>query len=93
MSVASTRLRLRVAPGAARSEVVGRHGDAWKVRVASPPVDGKANEAVLGLLAEALAVPRRSLTLVTGHGSRDKLVELDGLDADEAERRLAGAAR
>jgi uncharacterized protein (TIGR00251 family) len=93
MSVESTRLRLRVAPGAARSEVVGRHGDAWKVRVASPPVDGKANDAVLGLLAEVLVVPRRALTLVTGHGSRDKLVALDGLDADEAERRLAGAAR
>jgi hypothetical protein len=93
MTAVSTRLRLRVAPGASRSEVVGRHGDAWKVRVSAPPEDGKANDAVLALLADALGLPRRALTLVTGHGSRDKLVELDGLDAGEAERRLAGAAR
>jgi hypothetical protein len=93
MTGVSTRLRLRVAPGAGRNEVVGRHGDLWKVRVSAAPEGGKANEAVLGLLAGALDVPRQALTLVTGHGSRDKLVELDGLDAGEAERRLAGAAR
>ena len=91
MSGVSTRLRLRVAPGAARTEIVGRHGDAWKVRVAAPPADGKANEAVLGLLAERLAVPRRALTIVAGHAARDKLVELDGLDEREAERRLEAA--
>jgi uncharacterized protein YggU (UPF0235/DUF167 family) len=87
----TTRLRLRVAPGAAAAAVVGRHGDAWKVRVAAAPDRGKANEAVLALLAETLAVPRSSVTLVSGGGSRDKIVELAGLAPAEIERRLATA--
>jgi uncharacterized protein YggU (UPF0235/DUF167 family) len=80
-----------VAPGAARPGVVGRHGDAWKVRVAAAPERGRANEAVLELLAEALAVPRASVTLVSGSASRDKIVELSGIPPDEVERRLATA--
>lgn len=88
MAAPSTRLRLRVAPGARRPGVVGRLGGAWKVRVAAPPVDGRANEAALRLLADALRVPVRRLRLVSGHGARDKLVEIDGVGAEEAERRL-----
>jgi uncharacterized protein len=88
MADATTRLRLRVAPGAARSAIVGRHGDAWKLRVRGAPERGRANADVLSLLAETLGVPERSLTLVSGHASRDKVVQLTGLDADEAERRL-----
>jgi uncharacterized protein len=93
MSAPTTRLRLRVAPGAARAAVVGRHGDAWKVRVAAAPERGKANEAVITLLAQTLAVPRSSVTLVSGSGSRDKIVELAGIAPDEIERRLATAGR
>ncbi len=70
---------------------MGRHGDAWKVRVAAAPELGKANEAVLALLAETLAVSRSSVTLVSGGGSRDKIVELAGLEPDVIERRLATA--
>jgi uncharacterized protein (TIGR00251 family) len=84
-------LRLRVAPGAAKAAVVGRHGDAWKVRVAAAPERGKANDAVLELLAETLARPRANVTLVSGGGSRDKVVELAGLAPEEIERRLATA--
>jgi uncharacterized protein (TIGR00251 family) len=80
-----------VSPGAARSAVVGRHGAAWKVRVAAAPTDGKANEAVVRLLADTLALPARAVTIVSGHGSRDKTVALDGIDNDEIERRLARA--
>jgi uncharacterized protein (TIGR00251 family) len=87
----ATRLQLRVAPGAARNGVVGRHGDAWKLRVTGAPERGKANADVLRVLAAALDVPERSLSLVSGHASRDKVVELRGLDADEAERRLERA--
>jgi uncharacterized protein YggU (UPF0235/DUF167 family) len=87
----TTRLRLRVAPGASAPGVVGRHGDAWKVRVAAAPERGRANEAVLELLADTLAVPRASLTLVSGGGSRNKIVELSGIAPDEIERRLATA--
>ena len=91
MADATTRLRLRVSPGAGRAGIVGRHGDAWKLRVTSPPERGRANAAVVCLLADALGVPERSLALVSGHASRDKVVELHGLDGDEAERRLEEA--
>jgi uncharacterized protein (TIGR00251 family) len=84
-------VRLRVSPGAARAAVVGRHGEAWKVRVAAAPERGKANDAVLALLADTLSVPRASVTLVSGGGSRDKVVELAGIAPDEIERRLASA--
>ena len=88
----STRLRLRVSPGASGSRVVGRHGEAWKVRVAAPPEDGKANDAVLDLLADVLRVPRGRIELVNGRTARDKVVALRGLSADEADERLAEAA-
>jgi uncharacterized protein (TIGR00251 family) len=82
---------LRVSPGAAKAAVVGRHGDAWKVRVAAAPERGRANEAVLELLAETLELPRSSVTLVSGGGSRDKIVALAGISPEEIERRLATA--
>lgn len=88
----STRLRLRVSPGAARAGVVGRHGEAWKICVAAAPEGGRANEAVIRLLADTLSVPRESVTLVSGHGGRDKIVELAGLGPSQIERRLASAA-
>lgn len=88
-----TRLRLRVGPGAARAEIVGRHGDAWKVRVTEAPEHGRANEAVVRLLADTLAVSPGAITVVSGHTSRDKIVELDGVAAALAERRLSSASR
>ncbi|HEX6662809.1 MAG TPA: DUF167 domain-containing protein [Gaiellaceae bacterium] len=92
MEAVSTRLRLRISPGASRPGVVGRHGAAWKIRVAAPPEDGRANDAVTTLLASVLGVPRDAVVLRSGRGSRDKTVELQGLDLPEAERRLATAA-
>jgi uncharacterized protein YggU (UPF0235/DUF167 family) len=80
-----------VAPGAARARVVGRHGDGWEVRVAAAPERGRANDAVLALLADTLALPRASVALVSGAASRNKIVELTGLAPDEIERRLATA--
>jgi len=88
----TTRLRIRVSPGARRTELVGRQGEAWKVRVAAPPERGRANEAVLKLLAERLRLSPAELTLVAGRSGRDKVVELRGLAAEEADRRLEGAA-
>jgi uncharacterized protein (TIGR00251 family) len=88
---ATTRLKLRVSPGARRPGIGGRHGDAWKVRVAAPPEDGRANDAVLELLARTLDVPRARLELVSGHASRDKIVVLDGLEQTDSERLLAAA--
>jgi uncharacterized protein (TIGR00251 family) len=84
----STRVRLRVSPGASRTELAGRYGDAWKVRVSAPAERGRANEAVLDLLAETLELPRRSLSIVSGHGAREKIVLMEGIGSAEAERRL-----
>ena len=91
MDAATTRLKLRVSPGARRPGIGGRYGDAWKVRVAAPPEDGRANDAVLELLAKTLDVPRARLALVSGHSSRDKIVVLDGLEQTHSERLLAAA--
>lgn len=84
----STRLRLRVMPGARRTELVGRHGDAWKVRVSAPPENGRANDAVLNLLAERIGLPRRAVSIASGHSGRKKVVQVDGIDLAESERRL-----
>jgi uncharacterized protein YggU (UPF0235/DUF167 family) len=77
-----------VIPGAGRAGVVGRYGEGWKLRVAAPPERGKANDATLELLADTLGLATANLRLVSGHGSRDKIVEVSGLTTDEAERRL-----
>jgi hypothetical protein len=86
-----TKLTLRVAPGARHGGVIGRRGEAWKVRVAAPPEGGRANDALVRLLADTLAVPRRDVEIVSGHGSRDKVVALAGIGPDEIERRLTSA--
>jgi uncharacterized protein YggU (UPF0235/DUF167 family) len=88
-----TRLRLRVVPGAGRAGFVGRYGAAWKVRVTAPPERGLANDAVLKLLSDTLALPVASISLVSGHGGRDKIVELAGITEAELESRLVSAER
>ncbi|HLY93492.1 MAG TPA: DUF167 domain-containing protein [Gaiellaceae bacterium] len=92
MAAASTRLRLRVSPGARRAGIVGPHGDGWKVRVTAPPEAGRANEAVLRLVAETLALPRSAVTLVSGHSGREKIVELTGVEPAHVARRFASAS-
>ena len=62
------------------------------MRVAAPAEGGRANDAVVRLVAETLSLPRRSVTLVSGHGARDKIVELAGLEPGEIDRRLSSAA-
>jgi uncharacterized protein (TIGR00251 family) len=83
-------LRLRVSPGA-RTKSIDRHGDGWKVRVAAVPERGKANDALIEFLAQRLELPQESIELVSGHSSRDKIVELTGIERAEAERRLEQA--
>ena len=92
MAKASTRVRLRVSPGARRNELVGRFGEGWKVRVAAPPEGGRANDAVLDLLARELSLPRRSLSIVSGQTAREKVVQMEGIDRAESERRLEAAS-
>jgi uncharacterized protein (TIGR00251 family) len=92
-SVHPARLRVRVAPGARRSELVGRLGDTWKLRVSAPPERGRANDAVVALLAAQLGLERSEIRVVAGQTARDKVVEVDRLTLDEVERRLASAGR
>ena len=81
-------MHVHVQPRASRSEVVGTHGAALKVRLLAPPVDGAANDALVALLADRLGVPRRDVRIVQGATSRAKVVEIDGTTAD-AVRALA----
>lgn len=75
----SILLTLHVQPGAKRTEIVGLHGDALKVRLAAPPVEGKANECLVGFLAELLDVSRSQVTLVGGATSRQKRLRVTGV--------------
>jgi uncharacterized protein len=81
-------LRLQVHPGAGKEAVVGVHGDALKVRVVAQPESGRANEAVLSLLARLLGVDRSALTITAGQGSRRKRVKIDGMESADLEKRL-----
>jgi uncharacterized protein (TIGR00251 family) len=80
------RLSLKVVPGSSRDEVMGWLGDSLKVKVKAPPEKGRANEAVVALLADRLGVDASSIAAVSGHGSPAKVVAVDGMD-DEAIRR------
>jgi uncharacterized protein (TIGR00251 family) len=82
------RLKLRIVPNARRDEIVGEYGDAVKIKVAAPAVEGKANAALLEFIADQLDVPARTVTLLSGDKSRDKTIGIDGLSADEARARL-----
>lgn len=92
MTAPKARLRLRIVPNARRDEVAGEYGEAIKVKVAAPAVDGKANAALLDFLAERLGIPARLLELVSGEKSRDKAVLVEGLDLAEARARLLGSS-
>jgi len=82
------RLKLHVTPGAREDSLAGWQGDSLRVRVRARPEKGLANEAVLRLLAGRLNLPRSRLALVLGATSRDKLIEVEGLSADELRARL-----
>jgi uncharacterized protein (TIGR00251 family) len=82
-------VHVHVLPRSGRTEIAGLHGDALKVRVGAPPVDGRATEAARVEVAHALGVAPSTVVVVGGERSRLKRFRVDGLDAAEAERRLA----
>ncbi len=82
-SATGLRLDVYVQPRASRSEIVGEHDGALRVRLAAPPVDNAANEALVALLAKALGVAKRDIRVVTGATSRRKVVEVSGVTAEE----------
>ena len=79
-------LALHIQPGAKKTEVVGPHGDALKIRLAAPPVDGKANAALIDFLADCLGLPKAAVSLKSGQTSRRKVVEVKPAPADLAEK-------
>lgn len=82
-------LSLHIQPGAKKTEIAGLHGEALKIRLAAPPVDGKANAALIAFLAKTCGVPESAVELVSGDTSRTKRVRLTGVDAAKVEA-LAG---
>ena len=81
-------MALRVQPRSRKSEIAGERAGALLVRVTAPPVDGRANDAVCRLIAKRLGVPPRRVSILRGDSSRDKLVEVEGIDDDELRRAL-----
>ena len=82
------RLTLHVQPGAKRAAIVGIHGDALKIAVQAPPVDGKANKDIASLVADSFDLPERAVTIIAGHSARRKTVELAGISLNDARAKL-----
>ncbi|MFO1452429.1 MAG: DUF167 domain-containing protein [Opitutaceae bacterium] len=91
MSIPSCRLAIKAIPNAGRDEIVGWLGEALKVKIRAPALDGRANDALCAFLAEALGLPRRAVTVATGEKSRQKWVEIAGLSLEQTRARLPGA--
>lgn len=79
---------IRVQPRASRNAIAGEMGDALKLALTAPPVEGKANEACVEFLANLLKVPRSSVTIASGESSRNKVIRITGLSAGQVEQRL-----
>jgi uncharacterized protein len=85
---AGVRFAVHVQPRAKHPGIDGTHGDALRVRVQAPPVEGAANAAVVDVIASALGVPPRAVRIAAGQSGRKKLVDVDGIDAEAALARL-----
>ena len=83
-----TTIRVHVIPNAKIDKVVGEHGDAIKIKLRAPAVEGKANAALRRFLAEKLSIPQRAIVLDRGERSRDKAVRIDGLSEEDIRRGL-----
>jgi hypothetical protein len=79
----SCRLEIKAVPNAPRTQVIGWLGEALKVKVHAPALEGKANEELCSFLAETLGLPKRSVRLLLGDTSRKKLLEIDGLTREQ----------
>lgn len=82
------RIRVRVQPGASKNEILGFVDDMLRIKLMAPPVEGKANEALIALLARALQVRKSDVEIVRGTTGREKLVAVDGLGDEEIRQRL-----
>jgi uncharacterized protein len=85
---AGVTFAVKVQPRAKKNAVIGELGDALKLALTAPPVDGRANEACILFFANLLDVPRSSVTIASGETSRRKIIRVTGLSADEVRRRI-----
>jgi uncharacterized protein (TIGR00251 family) len=84
------KLRVRVQPGAKRDEVLGFQEGVLRIKLAAPPIEGRANKALVAILAGLLKVPKQQVIVVAGSSARDKLIEVTGMASDEIVGRLKG---
>ena len=84
------RVTIRVQPRAARTEIVGEHGDAIRIRIAAPPVEGAANRELLKFLAKRIGVATSAVRLIGSETARNKIVEIDDVVAADVRRALLG---
>jgi hypothetical protein len=84
----TARLVVHIVPRARATQVVGRHGDALRIRIAAPPVEGAANDELIRFLADRLRVPRRAIAITAGGSSRRKTVSISGIETAAALRVL-----
>ena len=81
-------IRVKLLPKSSRNQIVGREGDYFKVKVTAPPIGGRANKALIDLLAKKLSVPKRHIEIISGKSSRLKSIRIDGLTQEEITRKV-----
>lgn len=89
----SALLRIRLTPKGGKDDLMKVEAETLHVRVAAPPIDGAANQALISLLSKTLGVARSRISIASGHSSRDKSVRVDGISSDELRIRLEAALR
>lgn len=90
---AGVRFSVRVQPRASRTDIAGIHGDAIKIRVAAPPVEGAANQELVSFLAKQLGVPRAAVRIARGETGRQKVIEVAGVQAETVRRLVESDSR
>ena len=90
MTDTKTIIRVRVLPRTSKNQIVGMDGGVFKVKLTAPPVEGKANKALVSFLAKKLGLPKRDIEIVSGEHSREKSIRVSGLPVEEVMGRLIG---
>src|SRR5258708_33464163 len=90
-SASGVTFAVKVHPRAGKNAITGTVGDALKLALTAPPVDGKANQAVIEFFADLFQIPRASVTIASGETNRSKVVRITGVTAEQVRRRLASA--
>ena len=85
-----TIIKIKLIPRSSRNEIIGKENDVIKIKLTAPPVEGKANKALVSFLAKKLGVPKRDIEIVSGERSREKFLKINGLSIEEVMGKLTG---